>query len=1104
MLEKIIAKPVLTLVISILLVLAGAASISTLPVERFPEIAPPSVSVQVYYPGGNAETVAKSVLLPIEEAINGTANMTYANSTATNSGRGRVSVYFKPGTDPDKAAVEIQNRISSVSERIPAEVTAAGIQVMKRMKGSIMTINIYSESDLYDETFLNAYTRINVRRELKRIEGLAQATILRSRDYAMRIWLDPNKLAVYKLTPSDVYNQIRDQNFEAAPGKFGENSNELFEIVIKHEGRFDEEAEYGNLVIKTDESGSSLHLRDIARIEFGASNYTSENRLDGKPAVTMDIVQLSGANAVEIDKEVRKVLEDQARLFPEGIKYEITYSVRDQIDESMSQVVHTLAEAFLLVFLVVFIFLQNFRITVITAISIPISLVGTFFFLGLAGVSMNVLSMFSLVLSIGIVVDNAIVVMEAIHEKMTHGMSAKDAVNSAMKEITSAIISITVVIAAVFLPIGFLEGPVGIFYKEFAYTIIFAVVISAVNALTLGPVLTRLMFKKRTPGERRRKLLDFLKGPGRLYDNFAQTFLFALIVSTAKAITPNSIIDRILERRQRKARMRQTQLKKVGDKMKSVGQIGLTRFDIFFEKLTKRYVVMIKWAILNKWWSIFGLIIIFIGTYQLLKLTPQGFIPTEDDNFLIMSLSMPEGSSLHRTNQALRKADSLLQMEEAVAMVNTVSGFNVVVNANSPSSGLAYIKLKNGKDRGEISHMEDVVKHLSEVVSAIDGASINIYPRPTVQGFGNFDGVQLMLQDRADGDPGEFGLLANTFIADLNRMPEIQNAFTSFNPNFPQTKLNIDYEKAKKLGVSIKDMMFTIKSYFGRTQAGDFNRFSRQYGVYMQADIQFRETPSDFNNIFVKNDKGEMVPINTIVKLEQDFGPETVNRYNLYNAAKINVTPAKGFSTGDVMRVIEETAATKLPASLSFEWTSMSLEEKNSGGDSQIIFIMSIVLVYFILAAQYESFWLPMAVILSIPTGIIGVFIAIQIAGIDNNTYVQVGIIMLIGLLAKNAILIVEFAAQKRKSGQGVLESVLEASALRLRSIIMTSLAFTVGLIPLMFASGAAAMGNKSVSIGTAGGMMSGIILGILIIPVLAYIFLSLQDRFNMDYGDED
>lgn len=1056
MLEKIISKPVLTLVISILLVLAGAVSITTLPVERFPEIAPPSVSVQVKYPGGNAETVAKSVLLPIEEAINGSEGMTYANSTASNSGDGRVTVYFEPGTDPNRAAVEIQNRISSVSERIPLEVTAAGIKVMKRMKGSIMTINIISEGGVYDETFLNAYTRINIRRALKRVEGLAEASILRSRDYAMRVWLDPNKLALYQLTPRDIYNQLKDQNFEAAPGKFGENSQELFEIVLKHEGRFDEKEDYEKLVIKTDESGNLLHLRDVARVEFGASNYTSENRMDRDPSVTIDIVQLSGANAVEIDKRVREILEEQAKVFPDGMKYEITYSVRDQIDQSMGQVMHTLIEAFVLVFLVVFIFLQNLRVTIITSISIPISLVGTFFFLKLAGVSMNVLSMFSIVLSIGIVVDNGIVVMEAIYEKMhNHGLSAKDAVASAMSEITSAIVSITVVICAVFLPVGFLSGPVGIFYKEFAFTIIFAVIISAVNALTIGPVLTRLMFREKTGGEGEK---GWLKKIGQL----------------------NAI-----------------------KKINNLWGIWLKNFDAFFDRLTDRYVQMIKKAIIYKWWSMGALLVVLVATALYIKNTPSGFIPTEDDNFLIMSLRMPEGSSLHRTNVALREADSLLRESQAVESINTVSGFNVVDNANSPSSGMAYIILKDGKERGEIHEISDVVKDLSQRVSTIDGANINIFPRPTVQGFGGFDGVQLMLQNRVDLDMGEFGQLTNEFIAELNLLPEIQKAFTSFNPNFPQLNLEIDYEKAKGLGVSVNDMMFTIKSYFGRTQAGDFNRFSRQYKVFLQSDIEFRERPDDFNKIFVKNDKGEMVPISAIVKLHQGFGPETVNRYNLYNAAKINVTPAKGNSTGDIINLIEKVAESKLPASLSYEWTSLSLEEKKSGGDTSMIFVLSIILVYFILAAQYESFWLPWAVILSIPTGIIGVFIAIQLAGIDNNVYVQVGVIMLIGLLAKNAILIVEFAAQKRATGMSVLDAVLQASALRLRSIVMTSLAFTVGLVPLMFAHGAAAQGNKSVSIGTAGGMMSGIILGVLIIPVLAYIFQNLQDKYSLSYDNE-
>ncbi|MEK6479953.1 efflux RND transporter permease subunit [Catalinimonas sp. 4WD22] len=1054
MLKKIIDRPVLTLVISIVLVMAGAASIFQLPVERFPEIAPPSVSVEVYYPGGNAETVAKSVLLPIEEAINGTENMTYARSTATNSGRGRVSVYFEPGTDPDLAAVDIQNRISTVVQQIPPEVVESGITVMKRMKGTLMTINIFAEDENspYNETFLNAYTRMNVRRELKRVEGLAEAAILRSRDYAMRIWLNPERLALYGLTPRDVYQQIRDQSFEAAPGKFGENSDEVFEIPLKHSGSFSEPEEYENIVIKSEQDGLQLHLRDVARIEFGASNYTSQNRLDGRPSVTIDIVQQSGANAVEIDKSVREILEEQARVFPEGISYEITYSVRDQIDESMGHVKQTLIEAFILVFLVVFIFLQDFKATFITAITIPISLVGTFFFLSLVGVSMNVLSMFSIVLSIGIVVDNAIVVVEAIFEKIQHyGMSAREAVNDALSEITGAIVSITLVIAAVFLPVGFLQGPVGVFYQEFAYTIIIAVVISAVIALTLGPVMFILLYKKRTKKARENRVVGKLQ-----------------------------------------------QSKKV-QQAKAYGSKGLKKFDTGFDKFTNKYIKLARLAIQYKWVSLAGLLGVVVLTVFLAKRTPQAFIPTEDDNFLIFTLTMPEGASLHRTNEALIQADSILQQEAAVESVNTVSGYDVVSGSESPSSGMGYVILKEMSERGEIEDINELIKHLMGKLSVIsDARGINMYPRPTVQGFGDFDGVQIMLQDLSDGDLSEFGVLVNEFIAELNQQNEIDNAFTSYNTNFPQYKLNIDYKKAKALGVSVKDMMFTVQSNFGRTRVGDFNRFTRQYGVFMQSDMSYRENPEAFNAIFVKNDENEMVPLNTIVQLEEAFGPETVTRYNLYNAARINITPAPGFSTGDVMNKIEELSNQTLPASLNFEWTGMSLEEKKSGSDSIIVFIISIVLVYFILAAQYESFWLPMAVMLSLPTGILGVFAFINLTGIDNNIYVQVGIIMLIGLLAKNAILIVEFAVQKRQSGANVLDAVLDASALRLRAIVMTSLAFTAGLIPLMFSEGSSAIGNKSVSIGTAGGMLSGVFLGILIIPVLTYIFIQLSERFNI------
>jgi HAE1 family hydrophobic/amphiphilic exporter-1 len=1058
MIKKIIQRPVLTFVISIVLVLAGAFSISLLPVERFPEIAPPSVSVRVSYPGANSETLAQAVLLPIEEAINGTENMEYVNSTATNAGVGRVTVYFKPGSNPDQGAVEIQNRISGVTSDLPPEVIQEGIQVMKRMKGTLMTVNVFSDGT-YDETFISSYTRRNINRELKRIEGLAEATILLKRDYAMRIWLNPEKLAMYNLTPRDIHSQMRDQSFEAGPGKFGQNSEEAFEIVIKHEGRFYEAEQYENIVIKTEQDGLQLKLKDIARVELGADNYASKNRFDNKPSITLDIVQQNGANAIEIDKAVREVMEAQAKLFPEGMDYEIPFSVRDAVDESMHHVQQTLIEAFILVFLVVFLFLQDVKITLITAITIPISLVGTFFFLSIIGVSMNVLSMFSMVLAIGIVVDDAIVVVEAIYEKMEHyKMTAVQAVNSALDEITGAVISITIVIAAVFLPVGFLQGPVGVFYQEFAYTITISVLLSAVVALTMGPTLFILFYKKKDKKQGKKRLSAFYKRS----KNF------------------------------RKANI--------------LKEKGFRRFDLFFDKFTNRYLALVKKAIQYKWVSLAGLGIIILSLVVLARITPSGFIPTEDDNFLIGSITLPEGAALNRTNQVLDDMAAILEQEEAVESVNTVSGYNIVDGSETPSSGLLYIMLKEKGKRGKIKDIEDVVNHFTGKLSSVvtELSSLNIYPRPTVQGFGDFDGVQIVLQDRADEGMGEFSQSVNEFIIELSGQKEIKSAFTSFNPNFPQFKLNIDFEKANALGVSVKEMMFTLQSTFGRQRVGDFSLFTRQYKTYLQGDTEFTESPETFNSIFVRGKNGENVPINTFVNLDPDFGPETVNRYNLYNAARVNITPAKGYSTGDVMAKIEELGETKLPASLSYEWTGMSLEEKKSGNDAMIVFIISIVLVYFILSAQYESFWLPLAVMLSLPTGILGVFVFINLAGIDNNIYVQVGILMLLGLLAKNAILIVEFAAQKRRAGLEVLDAVVGACGLRIRAIVMTSLAFTAGLIPLMFASGSSAIGNKSVSIGTAGGMLFNVGLGIVIIPVLTYMLLKLNDKYSLQTVEEN
>ncbi|NHE59630.1 efflux RND transporter permease subunit [Cyclobacterium plantarum] len=1038
MIKKIIDRPVFASVISILIVIAGLISLMRLPVTRFPDIAPPSVNVRVSYPGGNAETVAKSVLLPLEEAINGVENMTYIRSKATNSGRGSINIFFEPGTDPDIAAVNVQNSISREIGELPPEVIQEGISVVKRLSGNIMTINIVAESEdsPYDETFIQAYSRINVKRELLRVEGVAQASFVGRRTYSMRVWLNPEKLALYGLVPQDVTNQINDQNFEAAPGRFGETSEEIFETIIKHKGRFSTPEEYENIVIKSNKDGSILYLRDIARVELGASNLGSDNTVDGKPAATINITQTSDSNAKQIDQDIREVMERISRNFPEGITYDISYSVRNQIDESIDQVVHTILEACILVFIVVFIFLQDFRSTIIPAIAIPVSLIGTFFFLQLLGFSINVLTMFALVLAIGIVVDDAIVVVEAVHHKLTHGkMPAKKATVEAMKEISTAIISITIVMAAVFVPVGFMEGPVGLFYRQFAYTLIFAILISAVNALTLSPVLCALLLK-----------------PAKPFDDQSAS------------------------------------------KMGRLKHRVFTSFESGFEAFTNKYVRSVTYLLKKKWIPIGALVLLLALTVIMFRSTPGAFIPAEDDSFLTYSLTMPPGSSLHRTSGPMNQVDSILRNHPAVRSVNSISGFNVMENAPSPSFGMGYINLHPIDKRGETQDINLLITELINDLSHIPEAEINVFARPTVQGFGEFSGLEMILQDRVGESFTDFNQVADEFIATVNDRPEIEKAFTTFNANFPQYQMNIDYVKAKNMGVSVQDMMRSIQAYFGRLQTGDFNRFGRQYRIFVQADIPYRTEKKSLDAIFVRSKTGEMVPVNTIVSLEEVVGPEIVNRYNLFNSITVNATPADGYSTGDAMNAIEAVAA-ELPINYSYEWTGMSLEEKESGFQTAIIFILSIVFVFFLLAAQYESYLLPFAVLLSIPCGLLGVFVAINLAGIDNNIYVQVSIIMLIGLLAKNAILIVEFASQKRRQGMSIFNAAIEASRLRIRPIIMTSFAFIAGLIPLMRTVGASAQGNKSVSIGAAGGMLFGVILGIFIIPTLYLVFQYLHEK---------
>lgn len=1040
MFKKFIERPVLSTVISILLVILGVLGLTRLPLQQFPDIAPPAVLVAAVYPGANAETVLRSVAPSLEESINGVENMSYMSSTASNDGTLAITVYFKQGTDPDQAAVNVQNRVAQATSQLPAEVVQQGITTTKQQNSLIGAVGMYTEDPKkYDQAFVANYAQINIIPELKRIPGVGSASIFGGvKDYSMRVWLNPAQMAAYKVTPAEVMGAIQDKNLEAAPGKLGERSDEVFEYVIKYKGKLSKPEEYENIAIRANADGSVLHLKDVARVELGSYSYTSVTHLNGKDGVAIGVIQLAGSNANEIQIAVDKLMEKASKDFPSGIKYNNFYRTKTALDESISQVEHTLVEAFILVFLVVYLFLQDFRSTLIPAIAVPVAILGTFFFMNLFGFSINLLTLFALVLAIGIVVDDAIVVVEAVHAKMENEhLGPKEATNKAMHEITGAIISITLVMAAVFLPVGFMTGSTGVFYRQFAFTMSIAIVISAVNALTLSPALAALFLKSNHTGT----------GENQSKKGFKEKFYAG--------------------------------------------------FNSSFSAITDRYLGGVKFLIKNKKIAMAGLALIIGATIYLVNTTKSGFIPTEDQGFIAISVNTPSGASLHRTTEIVKQAEDAANAMPSARYVTGISGFNLLTNSTSPSSAVFFVLLKPYDERGEVKNIDEIQNILRGKLAEITAGSFFVFSFPTVPGFSNVEALNVVLQDKTGGKLDKFSGVANNFITKLMAKPAIAQAFTTFKADYPQLQLEVDDDKANQLGVSVKDVLQTMQAYFGSAQASDFNRFGKYYRVVVQADIADRTDPASIDRVFVKNKTGEMVPISTLVKLTRVYGSETASRFNLFNSIEINAIPKPGYSSGDAIEAIRETAKEELPSGFAFEFSGQTREEISSLGQSGVIFMLCLIFVYFLLAAQYESYVLPLAVILSIPTGILGTFVVLGFTGIENNIYVQVALIMLIGLLAKNAILIVEFAVQRRKAGLSLAAAAMEAAKLRLRPIIMTSLAFIFGLFPMSIATGPSAQGNHSISIGAAGGMVSGVLLGLFIIPVLFVIFQGLQERIT-------
>lgn len=1030
MVENFIKRKVFSLVISIVIVLMGVLSLFSLPITQFPDIVPPSVMVTARYQGANAEVAIDAVALPLERSINGVPGMTYMTTVASNDGVVMINIFFEVGTDPDVASINVQNRVSKVVNELPEEVIRAGIITEKEVNSMLMYLNIISTDKDLDEQFIFNYTDINVLQELKRIDGVGRAEIMGQKEYSMRVWLDPQRMLAYNISTDEVVEALRKQNIAAAPGKVGEGSgkfNSQLQYVIKYKGKFREPSEYGDIPIRANADGTILKVKDIAQVEFGAMSYGMVSKTDGKPSASIMMKQRPGSNASEVIKNVKeKMAELKSSSFPPGMDYTLAYDVSNFLDASIHEVIKTLIEAFILVALVVFLFLQDWRSTLIPILAVPVSLIGTFAFMSMMDFSINLLTLFALVLAIGIVVDDAIVVVEAVHVKLAEGLAPYEATVEAMKEITGAVIAITVVMAAVFIPVAFLDGPVGVFYRQFSLTLAVSIFISGVNALTLTPVLCTLILKA--------------------HDHHAKETLLTRFFGA---------------------------------------------FNRGFDKVTFGYTSILKKFATRRVVTIGLLVVFYVMAGGMAKILPSSFIPMEDQGMVYIDVKTPPGATVDRTSSVLDEITRVAKSMDGVDNVTTLAGYSIVTEIAGASFGMGMVNLKPWDERDF-----DVTKFISDLkkkLSHISDADIEVFAPPTVPGFGNTSGYELRFKDRSRVSIEQMDKVNREFVQALNAAPELANNFTSFDASYPQYMLNIDYDLAAKKGISVENAMKTLETYLGSYYATNFIRFQQMYKVMVQAGPEFRRNPESILALYTKNDKGEMVPYSTFMTIERIYGPEILTRYNMYSSAMINGEPAPGYSSGQAIAAVEKIADEKLPRGFDIEWSGMTREEILSGNQTIYIFALCILFVYLVLSAQYESFLIPFAVLLGLPTGLFGAYFLLYLAGLQNNIYAQVAVVMLIGLLAKNAILIVEFALARYHETGEIYEAAIEGAKERFRPILMTSFAFIAGLIPLCIANGAGAVGNRSIGTAAAGGMFIGTVFGLVIIPGLYIIFAKLQ-----------